>query len=191
MVAHDVNPILAYLDQVIYLARGGAVTGHPDEVITAETLTRCTARRSRCSTRPGGWSSSASPSPGRPPDQPGPGRGDADGRGRCEPHLSWNLVADVRQMFAYPFMVNAFRAGTIVAVVAGAVGWFMVLRRQTFAGHTLAVVGFPGAAARVLLGVSRRLRATSALRVAAALVIAALPPSARRGGPAGSARSPR
>jgi len=40
MVAHDVNPILAYLDQVIYLARGGAVMGHPDEVITADTLTR-------------------------------------------------------------------------------------------------------------------------------------------------------
>ena len=40
MVAHDVNPILAYLDQVIYLARGGAVMGHPDEVIIADTLTR-------------------------------------------------------------------------------------------------------------------------------------------------------
>jgi len=39
MVAHDVNPILAYLDQVIYLARGGAVMGRPDQVITADTLT--------------------------------------------------------------------------------------------------------------------------------------------------------
>lgn len=56
-------------------------------------------------------------------------------------------------MLAYPFMVNAFRAGTIVAVVAGVVGWFMVLRRQAFAGHTLALVGFPGAAAAVWFGV--------------------------------------
>jgi hypothetical protein len=39
-------------------------------------------------------------------------------------------------------MVNAFRAGTIVAVLAAIIGWFMVLRRQSFAGHTLAVVGF-------------------------------------------------
>jgi zinc/manganese transport system ATP-binding protein len=39
LVAHDVNPILPYLDQVIYLAHGGAVMGHPDEVITADTLT--------------------------------------------------------------------------------------------------------------------------------------------------------
>ncbi len=39
MVAHDVNPILPYLDQVVYLGRGGAVSGKPDEVITSETLT--------------------------------------------------------------------------------------------------------------------------------------------------------
>jgi zinc/manganese transport system ATP-binding protein len=38
MVAHDVNPILPYLDQVIYLARGGAASGSPEQVITTETL---------------------------------------------------------------------------------------------------------------------------------------------------------
>ncbi|MBE7186708.1 metal ABC transporter ATP-binding protein [Jatrophihabitans endophyticus] len=40
LVAHDVNPILSYLDRVIYLAHGGAVMGTPDEVIDADTLTR-------------------------------------------------------------------------------------------------------------------------------------------------------
>src|SRR5215475_10493291 len=39
LVAHDVNPILPYLDCVAYLARGGAVCGSPEEVITSETLT--------------------------------------------------------------------------------------------------------------------------------------------------------
>lgn len=39
LVAHDVNPILSYLDQVIYLAHGGAVMGSPAEVIVADTLT--------------------------------------------------------------------------------------------------------------------------------------------------------
>jgi zinc/manganese transport system ATP-binding protein len=39
MVAHDVNPILSYLDTVVYLAHGGAVMGSPGEVINAETLT--------------------------------------------------------------------------------------------------------------------------------------------------------
>ncbi len=64
------------------------------------------------------------------------------------------MIGVLNQLFEYPFMVNAFRAGTIVSVLAGPVGWFMVLRRQTFAGHTLAVVGFPGGAGAVLLGLS-------------------------------------
>jgi zinc/manganese transport system ATP-binding protein len=38
MVAHDVNPIVGYLDQVIYIARGGALSGTVAEVITGATL---------------------------------------------------------------------------------------------------------------------------------------------------------
>jgi zinc/manganese transport system permease protein len=66
--------------------------------------------------------------------------------------LSWNVVSDVRQLLSFQFMVNALEAGTIVAVMAGVTGWFMVLRRQTFAGHTLSVIAFPGAAAASLAG---------------------------------------
>jgi zinc/manganese transport system ATP-binding protein len=40
LVAHDVNPILPYLDRVIYLGQGGALIGSPDEVITGESLTK-------------------------------------------------------------------------------------------------------------------------------------------------------
>ena len=40
LVAHDVNPILSYLDKVVYVAGGTAVAGRPAEVITANTLTR-------------------------------------------------------------------------------------------------------------------------------------------------------
>jgi zinc/manganese transport system permease protein len=90
--------------------------------------------------------------------------------------LSWNIGDDVNQLLSEHFMVNALRAGTIVAVVAGAIGWFMVLRRQTFAGHTLAVVSFPGAAGAILLGVSASLGYFAAA-VAAALVIALVPRS--------------
>jgi zinc/manganese transport system permease protein len=68
--------------------------------------------------------------------------------------LSWNVVDDVRQLLSYHFMLNALRAGTIVAIVAGAIGYLMVLRRQSFAGHTLAVTGFPGAAAAAWLGIN-------------------------------------
>jgi zinc/manganese transport system permease protein len=66
--------------------------------------------------------------------------------------LSWNPVADVRELVSFPFMVHALEAGTIVAVMAGVTGWFMVLRRQTFAGHTLSMIAFPGAAAASLVG---------------------------------------
>jgi len=40
LVAHDVNPILGYLDRVVYLGRGGAAAGTPAEVITSATLSR-------------------------------------------------------------------------------------------------------------------------------------------------------
>jgi zinc/manganese transport system permease protein len=85
----------------------------------------------------------------------------------------------VRDLFEFQFMVNAFRAGTVVAVLAGAVGWFMVLRRQTFAGHTLALIGFPGAAGAVLVGLSAQL-GFFAFCIGGALVIAAVP-AQRRG----------
>jgi zinc/manganese transport system permease protein len=71
-----------------------------------------------------------------------------------EPLAGFSLdpVSDWNQLTTYPFMVHALQAGTIVAVMAGAIGWLMVLRRQSFAGHTLAVIAFPGAAAAALAG---------------------------------------
>ena len=89
-------------------------------------------------------------------------------------HLSWNLARDVHQLLAFHFMVNAFRAGGIVAVAAALTGWFMVLRRQAFAGHALALVGFPGAAGALWLGISVSW-GYFGFCTAAALVIAAVP----------------
>jgi zinc/manganese transport system ATP-binding protein len=40
LVAHDVNPILPFLDRVIYVAQGQVVCGKPEDVIKTETLTR-------------------------------------------------------------------------------------------------------------------------------------------------------
>ncbi len=65
---------------------------------------------------------------------------------------SWDLVADFQLMFQYHFMQNAYLAGTLVAVLAGIVGYFMVLRSQSFAGHSLANVGFAGATGAALFG---------------------------------------
>jgi zinc/manganese transport system permease protein len=57
-------------------------------------------------------------------------------------------------MFEYDFMRTAFAASGIVAVLAGFVGFFLVLRGQTFAGHALSHVGFTGATGAVLFGLS-------------------------------------
>jgi zinc/manganese transport system permease protein len=68
--------------------------------------------------------------------------------------LSWDLLADVQLLLQFHFMQNAFVAGTLVALLAGAAGYFVVLRGQSFAAHMLSQVGFPGAAAGVLVHVS-------------------------------------
>jgi len=51
-------------------------------------------------------------------------------------------------------MQHAFEAGTLVAIVAGIVGYFVVLRRSSFAAHSLSHIGFAGAAGAVLIGIS-------------------------------------
>jgi zinc/manganese transport system permease protein len=65
--------------------------------------------------------------------------------------FTWNLFSDVSQMLSYQFMVNAFEVGGVVSVVAGVVGYFVILRRTAFAAHALSHIGFAGAAGGVLL----------------------------------------
>ena len=68
--------------------------------------------------------------------------------------FSLNIFSDLHVMFAYDFMRNAFMAGTIVAIIAGAIGYFVVLRRSSFAAHGLSHAGFTGAAGAVLFGIN-------------------------------------
>jgi zinc/manganese transport system permease protein len=70
------------------------------------------------------------------------------------PHPSWNLISDAHQVFHYPFMRHAFAAGTIIAVLAGVVGYFVVLRQSSFAAHALSEIGFAGASGGVAFGFS-------------------------------------
>ncbi len=69
-----------------------------------------------------------------------------------ETGFTWDLWSDLQQLLGVHFMVNALEAGTVVAVVAGLAGYFVVLRGQTFASHALSQVGFPGAAGAVVVG---------------------------------------
>jgi zinc/manganese transport system permease protein len=70
------------------------------------------------------------------------------------PRPSWNVVHDIHQLFSFPFMRHAFAAGTIVAVLAGVVGYFVVLRQSSFAAHALSEIGFAGATGGVAFGFS-------------------------------------
>ena len=68
--------------------------------------------------------------------------------------FSGNLFSDLSHMLSYQFMRNAFLAGAVVSVVAGVVGYFVILRRSAFAAHALSHIGFAGAAGAVALSVN-------------------------------------
>src|SRR5437016_11383104 len=68
------------------------------------------------------------------------------------PYFGWDLVRDVQELLRYAFMQHAFEAGTVVALTAGVIGCFVVLRGLSFAAHGLSHIGFAGATGAVLLG---------------------------------------
>ncbi len=70
-----------------------------------------------------------------------------------------HILADVgyqsnwTEVLGTGFMRNAFIGGTLVAIASGLVGYFVVIRRDAFAAHALAHIGFPGATFAVLVGI--------------------------------------
>jgi zinc/manganese transport system permease protein len=77
------------------------------------------------------------------------------------------------QILMSSFMRNALIGGTLVALAAGLIGYFIIVRSSAFAAHALAHIGFPGATGAVLVG----LPVTAGLAVfciGGALVIGAL-----------------
>ncbi|MCV2490200.1 metal ABC transporter permease [Geodermatophilus sp. YIM 151500] len=59
---------------------------------------------------------------------------------------------DWLEILQAPFMRNAFLGGSLVALAAGLLGFFVVTRQNAFAAHALAHIGFPGATGALLLG---------------------------------------
>jgi zinc/manganese transport system permease protein len=67
------------------------------------------------------------------------------------------LIATInffKALFEYDFMQHAFIAGSLAALVAGIVGYFVVIRNLAFAGHALGHIGFAGAAGAGLVGLT-------------------------------------
>ncbi len=68
--------------------------------------------------------------------------------------MTTTIITSITAMLEYDFMRNAFAAAGVAAIVSGLVGYFLVLRGQTFAGHALGHIGFAGATGAVLIGVA-------------------------------------
>lgn len=62
-----------------------------------------------------------------------------------------NLLEDLLQMWKYELVQHAWEGGTIIAVIAGTTGYFVVLRRSAFTAHAFSEIGFSGAAGAVIL----------------------------------------
>src|SRR5437870_8225172 len=76
-------------------------------------------------------------------------------------------------LLQYDFVQNAFLAGSLIAIMAAIIGYFVVLRAQAFAGEALADIGFAGATGAAILGISSLLGMLG-LTLLAALGIGAL-----------------
>jgi zinc/manganese transport system permease protein len=63
-----------------------------------------------------------------------------------------NIITTLTDAWSYDFVRTALEAGTVCALLAAAVGYFVVLRQMAFAGHALGHIGFAGACASVVLG---------------------------------------
>ncbi len=86
---------------------------------------------------------------------------------------SLNPVTDFQTMWHYAFFQHAFEAGTVIAIMAGVAGYFVVIRHMAFSAHALPFIGFSGATAVLLLGIAPILGLLGG-SIAGALGIAAL-----------------
>ena len=142
--AHELNQLLGTLDRVLYLGNGQAVLGTVDEVITAPVLSRLYGTEIQVVRADGHIFVM---SRGR----------DVERSDHLHDHGTATAITShitITDMFAYEFMNNAFAAAGIVAVVSGIVGYFLVMRGQTFAGHALSHIGFAGATGAGLIGLA-------------------------------------
>ena len=65
-----------------------------------------------------------------------------------------NPITDFETMWRYQFFQHAFEAGTVIAILAGVTGYFVVIRNMAFAAHALPMIGFAGATAVLLVGIA-------------------------------------
>ena len=87
--------------------------------------------------------------------------------------IAANPFVGIGHMLGHPFLRYAFLAGTAIAIAAGLVGYFVVLRQQVFTGDALSHVAFTGALAALAAGIDLRIGLYGAC-IIVALMMAAL-----------------
>jgi zinc/manganese transport system permease protein len=68
------------------------------------------------------------------------------------PLASVQFQSNWLEILQSPFMQHALIGGSLVAVAAGLLGYFVITRQNAFAAHALAHIGFPGATGAILIG---------------------------------------
>ncbi len=64
------------------------------------------------------------------------------------------MVNEIAGYLSYPFVQNALIAGSLAAVLGAIVGYFVIIRRVSFAAHALAHIGFTGATGAALFALN-------------------------------------
>lgn len=93
--------------------------------------------------------------------------------GTAQVYLALGYQENWWQILTSAFMRNALIGGTLVALAAGLIGYFIIVRNTAFAAHALAHIGLPGATGAALLGLPVVL-GLGAFCIGGALVIGAM-----------------
>ena len=148
--AHELNPLVNAIDRVLYLGGGAAVIGAVEDVVTGPVLSRLYRTDIEVVHIKDRYFVMA---------------GDVDverDAHRHDDHGHGHRTITTTPMLEYDFMRTAFAASGLAAILAGTIGYFLVLRGQTFAGHALSHVGFTGATGSSAVRLCRRSPAWSA-----------------------------
>ena len=151
--AHDMNPLLPFMDRIVYLANGRAASGPTKDVIRTEVLSRLYGYHIDVIHVHGRILVIAADSAEEVPAEMAQ---DTGSRGADPLSIATFITSAIFEpgFFSNQPVHTAMVIGGCAAIVSGVVGVFTVIRGHSFAGHALADVSSAGGSASFLLGVN-------------------------------------
>ena len=150
-VTHEINPIIDYVDRVLYLAGGRFSVGTPHEVMTTEVLSELYDSHVEVIHANGRIVVVGLPDATTPPSRRCHA---AAGRGRLmDPEGILQSVFNFENYGELLVLVqNSLWAGAVLGLLGGLVGTFVMKRDLAFAVHGISELSFAGAAFALLIG---------------------------------------